>query len=138
MTTAVVDTSVLIADDRDDGAPGLAGVERLTTTTVTMAELIAGPITAKTEVERARRQKRLQEVRDRFPTPLPFDVRGQDAFGVIFALNRMAGRDHRRRYADLLIASIALAHGYAVVTMNAQDFAPFNEDLEVIGLGSAG
>lgn len=136
MMAAILDTSALIDESKPRMSGPMARMNQLTTTTITMAELLVGPITATTEVERAQRQRKYQTAQERFPDPLPFDTSAQESFGLIFALNRMAGRDHRRRYADLLIASIALANDHAIVTMNGRDFAPFGDDVEVIDLGA--
>jgi predicted nucleic acid-binding protein len=43
-----------------------------------------------------------------------------------------AGRSHRRRIADLLIAATAHANGLALYTRNPQDFASLENLIEVI------
>jgi predicted nucleic acid-binding protein len=45
------------------------------------------------------------------------------AFGVLAAAVRQAGRSPRPRYNDLWIAAQAIEHGYALLTLNAGDFA---------------
>lgn len=71
--------------------------------------------------ERARRQDRLQRAEAAFD-PLPFDVECARAYGRVFASVRSAGRQSRRRVADLLIAATALAQALPVITRNADDF----------------
>ncbi len=45
---------------------------------------------------------------------------------------RPAGRQPRRRFADLLIASIAMAEGLPLLTRNAEDFAGLDEIVLVV------
>ena len=88
---------------------------------ITVAELAAGPHATQDEIERARRQHRLQWVVARWD-PLPFDGDVARAFGLIYAATRASGRTGRRRFADLLIAATALAHSLALYTRNPDDF----------------
>lgn len=99
--------------------------------TLTLAELAAGPAATDDPAERARRQDRLQRTEAAFD-PLPFDVEAARAYGRIYAAVRAHGRSPRRRLADLLIASIALANDLPVVTRNGTDFAGFEGFVEVI------
>jgi predicted nucleic acid-binding protein len=55
--------------------------------------------------------------------PLPFGVEAARAYGHVYAGVVAAGRAPRRRFADLLIASVAVAEGLPVVTRNPADFA---------------
>lgn len=88
---------------------------------ITMAELAAGPAATDDTAERARRQDRLQRAEAAFD-PLPFDVAAARAYGRVYAAVLSHGRSPRRRLADLLIASVALAEGLTLVTRNADDF----------------
>jgi predicted nucleic acid-binding protein len=45
------------------------------------------------------------------------------AFGVLAAAVKQAGRSPRPRFNDLWIAAQAIEHGYALLTLNAADFA---------------
>lgn len=45
------------------------------------------------------------------------------AFGVLAAAVKQSGRSPRPRYNDLWIAAQAIEHGYALLTLNASDFA---------------
>ena len=98
---------------------------------VTMAELAAGPAAAGDVAERARRQDRLQRAEAAFD-PLPFDVEAGRAYGRIYAAARGHGRNPRRRLADLLIASTALANDLPLVTRKVADFAGVDQLVEVI------
>lgn len=97
---------------------------------ITMAELGAGPAAAEGD-ERARRQDRLQRTEAVFD-PLPFGVESARAYGRVFAAVRAAGRQPRRRFADLLIASSAVAEGLPLITRNAADFAGLTELVDVV------
>jgi predicted nucleic acid-binding protein len=124
----LLDTSVVI--DLDKIAADVLP-EQVAVSAVTMAELAAGPVAASDVSERARRQDRLQRAEAAFD-PLPFDVEAARAYGRIYAAVRAHGRNPRRRLADLLIASIALANDLPLVTRNAADFAGLDELVDVI------
>jgi predicted nucleic acid-binding protein len=120
---AVVDTSVVI-----EAAAGRIDVdtlpERIWITTITLGELSAGPLTASTVEQRAARQAVLQAVESQFAgSTLPYDEAAARAYGRVVADVRGAGRQSRRRTADLMIAAIALSRGVAVYTTNEDDFA---------------
>lgn len=116
---ALLDTSVVIDLDR---IPVEALPAQMAVSAVTMAELAAGPSAAADETERARRQDRLQRAEATFD-PLPVDVEAARAYGRIYAAVRAHGRNPRRRFADLLIAAVALSSGLPVLTRIAADFA---------------
>ncbi len=123
----LLDTSVLIDLDllSADELP-----HELAISAVTMAELAAGPAAAEGD-ERARRQDRLQRAEALFD-PLPFGVEAARAYGRVFTAVRRAGRQPGRRFADLLIASTALAEGLPLITRNAADFVGLEDLLTVV------
>lgn len=126
-TRGVLDTStvILFGDVIDlESLP-----EEPLITTVTLAELSAGPLVAASEKERAVRQARLQQVEADF-TPLPFDDRAARAFGRVAASLRRAGRKPNARTYDAMIAAIAVANGLDLYTCNPSDFLGI-EDLVV-------
>jgi predicted nucleic acid-binding protein len=99
---------------------------------VTMAELAAGPHAAKDPAERARRQDRLQRAEAAFD-PLPFDGEAARAYGRIYASEIANGRKARGpRMVDLLIAASALSSGLPLYTRNAEDFRGASELVEII------
>jgi predicted nucleic acid-binding protein len=129
MSTGLLDTSVVI--DWDDHHVAAALPDEVAISAITLAELTAGPRLASTSAESARRQSRLQQVEATFD-PIPFDARAARSYGEVVAAVADAGRSHRRRIADLLIAATAHANGLALYTRNPQDFACLENLIEVI------
>ena len=102
--------------------------------TVTLAELAAGPHATSDADERARRQDRLQRVEATFD-PLPVDESTARACGRIYAAVVAAGRRPRgRRAFDLLIAATALGAGLPLYTRNPDDFAGLDSLLEIVAV----
>jgi predicted nucleic acid-binding protein len=124
VSEGLADTSVVI--DWDDPAVVAALPDMLAISTITLAELAAGPHVARDPLERARRQARLQQVEALFD-PLDFDVAAARSYGQVVAAATAAataaGRSHRSRVADLLIAAVAHANTLPLYTRNPQDFA---------------
>lgn len=98
---------------------------------ITLAELSAGPHHADDPAERARRMSVLQHAEATFD-PLPFDAEAARVFGLVSAAVIAAGRKPRRRVADLMIASIAITNGLPLFTTNPGDFAGLDDLLEVV------
>jgi predicted nucleic acid-binding protein len=124
----LLDTSVVIDLDR---IPADALPTQVAVSAVTMAELAAGPSAATDNAERARRQDRLQRAEATFD-PLPVDTEAARAYGRVYAAVRAHGRDPSRRFADLLIAAVALANALPVVTRNAADFAGLDDLIDIV------
>ena len=125
----LIDTSALIE---------LGGVDvtdlpaELAISSVTLAELAAGPHATDDPDERARRQDRLERAQALFD-PLPFARDEARAYGRVYAAVRGAGRSARgRRFADLMIAATALAAGLPVYTRNPKDFAGLERLLKIV------
>jgi len=100
---------------------------------VTLAELAAGPHATDDDQERARRQDRLQWAANTWDC-LPFDADAARLYGRIFAAVREAGRTHRSRLADLLIASTAAANGLPLYTRNGAGFRMLEGIISVVEL----
>lgn len=124
----LLDTSVVIDLEAIDVAqlPQQAAISA-----VTMAELAAGPAAATDEEERARRQDRLQRAEAMFD-PIPFDLEAARAYARVYASVRRVGREPRRRFADLLIAAVAVSQGIPLLSRNAADFSGLEHLLQVI------
>ena len=125
----LIDTSVLIELEGIDITDLPA---ELAISSVTLAELAAGPHATDDPDERARRQDRLERAQALFD-PLPFARDEARAYGRVYAAVRSAGRKARgRRFADLLIAATAVAADLPIYTRNPKDFGGLEKLLEIV------
>lgn len=131
VTSGLLDTSVVI--DWDDPAVLEALPDEVAISAVTLAELAAGPHLAGAPSEAALRQARLQEVESAFE-PLPFDGTVARSYGQVVAAIVAAGRKHRRRVADLMIAATAHANGLDLYTRNVDDFSGLEGLITVVAV----
>src|SRR4051794_37757776 len=131
MSTGLLDTSVLI--DWDDPAVMAGLPDESAVSAVTMAELAAGPHLATDQNERARRQARLQQVEALF-YPLALDASASRSYGQVVAAVVAAGRSHRSRVADLLIAATAHANHLALYTRNPDDFSGLQDLIAIVAI----
>ena len=92
-----------------------------TISSVTLAELSAGPQLAKDGETRQARQLVLQQAEASFD-PLPFDDACARRFALVATALRENGRKSRARAFDALIAATALAHDLPLYTRNPRDF----------------
>ncbi len=116
----ILDTNTVILLPRISDPGALSS--RPTITTITLAELSVGPLVATDDEERAARQAHVQQAEHDFE-PLPFDAAAARAFGRVAAGLRAAGRKPTARAYDALIASVAVATGLPLYTVNPNDFA---------------
>ena len=129
MRSGLLDTSVVI--DWHDPAVVSALPDEMAISAITAAELSAGPHLAKSPVEAAKRQARLQEVEAKLE-PLRFDGAAVRSYGLVVAAVVREGRKPRSRFADLLIAATAHANGLDLYTRNAHDFTGIQNLVSVI------
>ncbi|MEU1523072.1 type II toxin-antitoxin system VapC family toxin [Nocardia rhamnosiphila] len=124
----LVDTNVLILIDRlnPEELP-----DDIAVSTVTMAELAAGPHFTDNPVERAERIERLQNAEAQFD-PLPFDTTAARRYGHLIAAVMGSGRNPKPRRIDLMIAAIASAHRIPLYTVNPKDFRALDGLLTVV------
>ena len=123
----LLDTSVVI--DLEDIPAADLPVE-VAICAITLAELAAAPAATTDVTERARRQDRLQRTEAAFD-PIPFDLEAARSYARVYAAVVAQGRKPRRRLADLLIASVALAEGLPVITRNPDDFVGLEKLIDV-------
>jgi len=125
----LLDTSVVI--DLEDIAPVQLPIE-VAISSITLAELAAGPHAATDPGERGRRQDRLQRTEAAFD-PIPFDADCARAYGRVFSAVTAAGRKARgARAVDLLIAAAALAAKLPLYTRNGGDFTGLADLVQII------
>jgi predicted nucleic acid-binding protein len=131
-TAGLIDTNIVIRLGVLDPA---VLPEQLVISAVTLAELSAGPHHCADPVERARRTALLQLAEATFE-PLPFDTEAARAYGVVCAAVLAAGRVPRRRVADLMIASIAVANQLPLYTANPRDFVGLDALLDLVPIAA--
>jgi len=125
----ILDTSVII--DFEDLEASQLPLE-VAITSITMAELSAGPHATDDPEERSRRMDRLQRAEAAFD-PLPFDINAARAYGRVFAAVASSGKKARgQRAVDLLIAATALSAGLPLLTRNGEDFQDLNGLIDVV------
>jgi predicted nucleic acid-binding protein len=101
---------------------------------ITMAELAAGPHAADDADERASRQDRLQRAEAAFD-PLPHDGEAARAYGRVYAATISAGREARgTRCVDLLTAATACSVGLPQYTRNVENFRGLEGLVEVVAI----
>ncbi|MEU5769123.1 type II toxin-antitoxin system VapC family toxin [Streptomyces asoensis] len=109
-------------------------------TAITLAELSAGPHQVRgnaeqndydEHAERARRTDILQRAENEFD-PIPFGAEAARIYGRVSAAVIGAGRQPRRRIADMMIASIAVAEDLPLFTTNPDDFKGLQDLLAVV------
>lgn len=126
----ILDTSTMVQLGRLPDVRDLPAEPLITA--VTLAELAVGPLVARDDDERVRRQAHLQQAEADF-VALPFDEEAARAFASVAASLRGAGRKVSARTFDALIAAIAISNGLAVHTCNPGDFTGIDR-LEVVAV----
>ena len=124
MSGAVLDTSVFIA--RESGRPlrNQPALDDLRVTVITLAELEAGVLAAKTPDDRAARLATLQSLANL--AAIPVDDKAAHEWALLRVKLAQAGRKVNAN--DLWIAAIAAANGLPVVTQD-DDF----DAIETVG-----
>ena len=127
MSKAILDTSVLIADD-------VAPLEgELGISVVSLAELHVGVLVTTEAAIRAERLRRLSQLQRTFD-PLPVDNDVSVSYGQLAAAVVHAGRQPRARVMDLLIAATAHAHGARLYTRNAKDLIGIEHLVDIVAV----
>lgn len=130
---ALLDTSVAIA--LGDISPELLPINTAIST-LTLAELTVGPYAVSDELERAKRQVRVQRFESGVDA-LPFDANCARSYGSIYVATTAVGRKPRgSRITDLMIAATALAHDLPLYTMNGKDLRGLEDLIEIVDIGS--
>jgi len=128
----LLDTSVLVDPAGSSALPSETWVS-----TLSLAELTAGPHATNDPAERARRQHHLQTIEATYD-PLPFDTACARVYGTVFAATVAQGRKARgRRAVDLLIAATAIANQLPLYTRNPRDLTGLDHLLEIVDASPA-
>ncbi len=127
---AVVDTNVIAALKLYDPAEL---PDTMLITAITLGELSFGPHATDDPAKRAGRVAVLQHVEATFD-PLPYDQGAARLYGQICAAVRAAGREPRKRAADLMIAATAASVELPLYTANPDDFKGAEELVEVVAI----
>lgn len=131
--SVLLDTSVAVA--ASDVPVDLSSVN-VAISMLTLAELTAGPHATSDDLERARRQDRVQRFESDVDA-LPFDTNCARAFGSVYAATIAIGRKARgSRVVDLMIAATALAHDLPLYTLNPKDLRGLEDLIEIVDVGS--
>jgi predicted nucleic acid-binding protein len=126
----VLDTSIIAALRLYDPAE-LPGTFLITA--ITLGELSFGPHATDDPIKRAGRIAVLQHVESAFE-PLPYDHHAARFYGQICAAVRAAGRQPRKRAADLMIAATAASNALPLYTANPGDFQGAERFVELVGV----
>ena len=131
MSGAVLDTSILAAD-----AALVSELPReVSISVITVGELHAGVLRARTKAESGRRSKRLEAVRRAFD-PIPVDLQVAYHFGELLAWARAERRSEKA--TDLLIAATAAATARTLITRDksqASLVVAAGLDADLVGTG---
>ena len=120
----IVDTTVCVDVERNlltvEELVARLGDEPLFLSPVTVAELEYGLSRAKSDKERERRRAALARLMAK--PCLPIGRATAEIFGRLASELDAAGRPAKHRAQDIWTASLALQHGYKVVTQNRNHF----------------
>jgi predicted nucleic acid-binding protein len=126
----VLDTSIIAALALYDPAEL---PEMFLITAITLGELSYGPHATDDPQKRAGRVAVLQRVEATFE-PLPYDHHAARLYGQICAAVHAAGRQPRKRAADLMIAATAASNALPLYTANPDDFHGSAGLVELVGI----
>ncbi|MBI2898258.1 MAG: PIN domain-containing protein [Deltaproteobacteria bacterium] len=128
MSRGILDTSIVIAQDREDLVAGLP--DEAAISVATLAELHYGVLVAKDDETKRQRLRRLGEIEARF-SAIAIDAVAARAFAAVAHAVKTAGGKPRARVMDLWIAATALAHRVPVYTRNRSDFDALRKLIDV-------
>jgi predicted nucleic acid-binding protein len=121
---AILDTSVLIEN------PTIPGISQAAISTISLAELYFGAMTATAADERMRRVAQLGFIESRFQA-IPLDQEIARVLGQLQAAVSERGANPRKRTADLAIAATAVVREATLLTRNYKDFKLVDDLVDV-------
>ncbi len=129
----LLDTSVVIGIDE---VPADRLPAKIAISSLTLAELTSGPHAISDEMERARRQRRLQRFEADIDA-IAFDADCARAYGPVYVGVVAMGRKPRgARAVDLMIAATALARNLPLYTRNAKDLQGLEPLIEIVDVSA--
>jgi len=131
VSAGLADTSVVIGLFRYVREPDVLPDEVLVSA-ISMAEIVQGPLFARTEADRRSRERLVLDAQRAFPEPIPFDGACVASYRSVAARTVSAGRHPRRRTLDLLIAATAQAHSLPLYTANPANVQHLADILEIV------
>ncbi|HEY4190516.1 MAG TPA: type II toxin-antitoxin system VapC family toxin [Candidatus Limnocylindrales bacterium] len=135
MTRGLLDTSTVLLLPRLERTQATLPDEAYIST-ITLAEIAAGPHLASDDAVRGARLAEVQQAEADFDA-IPFDAPAARAFGLVAGDIRRSGRKPRGRALDAMIAAIAIANDLPLYTCNPSDFAGI-DGLEVVAVAHPG
>lgn len=103
---------------------------------LTLAELSSGPHAVSDDLERARRQDRIQRFEAEADV-LAFESRCARAYGQVYAAVVATGRKARgNRSVDLMIAATAIVHELPLYTLNANDLHGLEDLIKIVDVSA--
>jgi predicted nucleic acid-binding protein len=103
---------------------------------LTLAELSSGPHAVSDDLERARRQDRIQRFEAETDV-LAFESRCARTYGQVYAAVVATGRKARgSRAVDLMIASTAIVHELPLYTLNSGDLHGLEDLIEIVDVSA--
>ena len=136
MNKAIIDTSVLLMPP-GRLAEAIAEFDEVAISVATVGEVEHGLLSAGVDWEsRFRRDLAYRRLLGLFDV-LPFDGAAAREYAKLCFLVRQAGRSHRRRAVDLMIAATASAHGVSLVTANADDLRGAEALMKIVCVDAA-
>lgn len=131
-SSALLDTSVVIALFQEARRFTLASYARVAVSSLTFAELRLGIAMAATADVARIRMAALEQAQSLFGTGIPFDDLAAAHYGRITAHVQRRGGDPKAHRTDRMIASVAMAHGLSLVTLNPGDLRGVDELMPVL------
>lgn len=129
MGSGLLDTSVLVDLTVEEVFLALPSTSSISA--LSIAELSVGPVLARDPVHAAQRQRRLEQVLERYDA-LPFDTDAAESYAQVVAAISVAGKNHRSRIVDLMIAATSLSRSLPLYTRNAKDLVGLGGILEIV------
>lgn len=127
---AILDTSILVSPHL--GTPRIPlDMYSCSISSLSYAEMGFGVLVARHD-DRARRQLRMEEVRDVFRKGQPVTDRTAASYSLLFSLLWKQGKRSRARSIDVLIAACAHELQATLLTLNPKDVEALSSEISIV------